>query len=141
MQLSFYGMFQQFCGILLLIYLIRQYSFLLIFINANLLIESQMSHFFEFLSIMICYVLFDVTFCRKAELTNVSHERPLSFMNRRNMSVQITSTLFGLYYKTKRTRVFFSKYMQQIATIGNNIDHFHVLRLFSVILYQKKGGN
>ena len=123
-------MFQQFRGILLLIYLIRQYSFLLIFINANLLIESQTSYFFEFLSIMNCSnVLFYVTFCRKAKLSNVSHERPLSFMNRRNMSVQITSTLFGLYYKTKRTRVFFSNmYMQPIATIGINIDHFHVLR-------------
>ena len=85
-------MFQQFRGILLLIYLIRQYSFLLIFINANLLIESQTSYFFEFLSIMNCSnVLFYVTFCRKAKLTNVSHERPLSFMNRSNMSVQITS--------------------------------------------------
>ena len=29
--------------------------------------------------------------------------------------------------------------MQPIATIGINIDHFHVLRSFAVILYQKKG--
>ena len=30
--------------------------------------------------------------------------------------------------------------MQPIATIGIDIDHFHVLRSFAVILYQKKGG-
>ena len=30
--------------------------------------------------------------------------------------------------------------MQPIATIGINIDHFHALISFAVVLYQKKGG-